>query len=491
MRRHLQSIAVRAGRPVHIPQPHLSPDLPPDGVVLQQVAFLLRHAGHAGLETAEHILVFKSTRHRVHGGQQQRQYRLIQNVTAAADIGRDVITAEHRLQQRAVYLHVPGRHAHIPPAHALPGKPPELGRHILHLGERRVGLIQPNGRLPAVPYLRLAEAVTFQMSQRRAGCADKVFRFTVCAVILCHSLQPVTLADGVLKQLHLVHIPQQRHRQAVGLMQHRGQNILLHPVEIGKSVHIHVLARQIVVLRQRIAQLLHPGAHVKAAAVQPRVIGRKHQRRRAQLVPGCAGNVLHLPQQRLRPHLVGVQLVRQRHQLPQERGPLGRPREHRQPPADLLQRPPHGQQLAAGVQRHVRQSAGAAQYTGGQTAEAQHLRITAGRRPAGPAQVQLRLVGGMLRYKQHLSPFAPPCGYLFQHPAALSGAGPAHQDMQLHGCIPLSCSRFTTIVYNIFRPLAKDIAPRRRKKDMPKRALLAIFPVSASDAVRPGSPPSP
>ena len=201
--------------------------------------------------------------------------------------------------------------------------------------------------------------------------------------------------------------------------------------------------------------------------MQPRVIGRKHQCRRAQLVPRRTGDVLHLPQQRLRPHLVGVQLVRQRHQLPQERGPLGGPREHRQPPADLLQRPPHGQQLAAGVQRHVRQSAGAAQYTGGQTAEAQHLRITAGRRPAGPAQVQLRLVGGVFRHKQHLPPFAPPRGYLLQHPEALSGAGPAHQDMQFHGRIPLSRSHFTTIVYNIFRPLAKDIALRRGKKDTP------------------------
>ena len=43
-----------------------------------------------------------------------------------------------------------------------------------------------------------------------AGYRTQVTRcsyFTLCAVIRRHPLQPVTLADGVLEQLHLVHIP--------------------------------------------------------------------------------------------------------------------------------------------------------------------------------------------------------------------------------------------------------------------------------------------
>ena len=244
----------------------------------------------------------------------------------------------------------------------------------------------------------------------------------------CHPFQAIPLPQGVLEQLRVRLVSQQRHRQAVPLPQRRLQNVLLHPIEVGEPVNIHVLAHQIVRLRQGVAQLLHAGAGVEPLPPQVGIVGAVDQRRGPQLIPSRALHVRHLRQQHLRRHLIGVQLIGQRHQLPQKRRSLGGPRKHRQSAAHLLQRPPHGQQLAASVQRHVRQSAGLGHYTGGQISEAQHLRIAAGCGSQRTAQIQLRLMGGVLRYQQDLRTL-PPLLHCLQHPAALARTGAAHPDL--------------------------------------------------------------
>ena len=122
-------------------------------------------------------------------------------------------------------------------------------------------------------------------------------------------------------------------------------------------------------------------------------------------------------------------------QLPQKRRPLGGPRKHRQSAAHLLQRPPHGQQLAASVQRHVRQSAGLGQYTGGQISEAQHLRIAAGCGSQRTAQIQLRLMGGVFWHQEDLFPPVSRLGDAAQHRVRFSRSGPSQQNGQ-HGHIP-------------------------------------------------------
>ena len=269
------------------------------------------------------------------------------------------------------------------------------------------------------------------MRQRPVAVADKRFHVTVAAYRCRHALQPIPLAQCILKELWVGLVAQQRHRYAVGLPQRRLQNILLHPVEVGKAVHIDVLSHQIVRARQGVAKLLHPGAGIYPLSVEARIVSTVDQRRRAQLFPCRAVHIGYLLHQCRRRHPVGVQLIRQRHQLPQKRRPLGGTGKYRQPSADLLQRPPHGQQLAASVQRHVRQSAGLGQYTGGQISEAQHLRIAAGCGSQRTAQIQLRLVGGVLRYQQDLRPL-PPLLHCLQHPAALARTGAAHPDLQFH-----------------------------------------------------------
>ena len=264
------------------------------------------------------------------------------------------------------------------------------------------------------------------MRQRPGAVADKRFYFTLTAYRCRHALQPIPLAQCVLEKLRVGLVAQQCHRHAVGLTQRRLQNILLHPIEVGKAVHIDVLSHQIVRARQGVAQLLHPGAGVYPLSVEARIVSAVDQRRRAQLFPCRAVHVGYLLHQRRRRHPVGVQLIRQRHQLPQKRRTLGGTGKHRQPSADLLQRPPHGQQLAAVVQRHIRQAAGLGQHPGGQIPKAQHLRVTAGRGAADAAEIQLRLVGGVLRHQQDLRALLPLLLQRLQHQPALSGSGPSH-----------------------------------------------------------------
>ena len=155
------------------------------------------------------------------------------------------------------------------------------------------------------------------------------------------------------------------------------------------------------------------------------VIGGIQQRQIPELISHGALHILHLLPQGLGRDLVGVELLRQIRQLLQKRRPLGGPSEHPQPAVQLLQRQPHGQQLTAAVQRKLRQTAGPGQYPAAEALEAQHLRITGGRRPQRPAQIHLRLMGDMLRHQQHLRPLAALPGHGLQHPAGLSGPRPS------------------------------------------------------------------
>ena len=185
---HFTAVAVWVGRPVRVAEPHIAPYLPADGVILQQVAFLRRQVGHASLQAAEHVLVLKAACDGVHGGQKQRQDGLLQNIAAAADVGGDLIAAEHGLQQRAVDVHIAGGHGHIPPADAVLRQLSQLGGDIFHLGIGRMRLVQRDGRRVPLPGLVRAEEVLFKMGKRRVRIADKVLHFTAAAAFFCQLL---------------------------------------------------------------------------------------------------------------------------------------------------------------------------------------------------------------------------------------------------------------------------------------------------------------
>ena len=90
------------------------------------------------------------------------------------------------------------------------------------------------------------------------------------------------------------------------------------------------------------------------------------------------------------------------------------------------------QQLAAGVQRHLCHSTGDGEHPLPQPPEAEDLRVTAGGIAAYPAQIHLRLVGGVLRHQQDLPAGIPQFSDPAEHLFRFSRFGPAHQDRQ-HG----------------------------------------------------------
>ena len=98
-------------------------------------------------------------------------------------------------------------------------------------------------------------------------------------------------------------------------------------------------------------------------------------------------------------HLIAAQLVKQVQKLLQKGRFLGGAAVHGQLGGYFPQGLLHGQQPAAGIQRHLGNAAGNGQDPVAEAAEAQNLRVAAGSGAAGTAQVDLRLVGGMLRHQ--------------------------------------------------------------------------------------------
>ena len=223
------------------------------------------------------------------------------------------------------------------------------------------------------------------------------------------------------------------------LTQDDGENILLQSVKIRVSVDVHVLPREVLRGSQRVAQLLHPRARVAPARVELRIIRAKEERYGLQLIAHCPADLLRLFVQLLRADLIGIELLRQLHQLLQKCRALGRVVEHLELPAQFLQRKAHRQEFSAAVERHVRQTARAAQNARGEVLEAQHLGIAAGRLAAGAAQIHLRAVRRVLRYDEHLRALRPLRRDGAQHLFRLAGPRPADPDGE-HGSSPfLSC----------------------------------------------------
>ena len=204
---------------------------------------------------------------------------------------------------------------------------------------------------------------------------------------------------------------------------------------------------------QMLPELLEPGPGIHVSVVQPGVIRRIQQRDIPQLIAHSALQVLYMCIEVPGPDLIGVKLLHQVRQLPQKRRPLTGPPEHPQLRRQLLQNPPHGQELSPVVQGKLRQPSRFGQHPGRQAPEAQHLRIPGRRGPQGPAQVHLRLMGNMLRHQQHLPPQSPVFLHSLQYPPGFSGPGPSYPYRQhpprllsdaltagYHGCCPKKLS---------------------------------------------------
>ena len=361
----------------------------------------------------------------------------MQNIAAAADIGGNTAAPEYILQNRAVFRHISGRYGNV--AEAVPAaahQPQDVGGHRLHFGIGRACLVDPNLLRFPLPNGVRAEEMRLQMLQRRIRSVGKIFHLAGHTVLFCHTKQALLLPQGVKKQLAIPFIPQQRHRDIVCLVQNHGENALLLLVEIGKSVKINILTAQISGILHMIAELLHTGAGIHGFIVQLGIVGGIEQGDRAQLIAHCALHIRHLLIQFFRSNLIGVKFIRQIRQLAQKSRTLGGLAEHLQLAVYLLQGKAHGQQLAAVIQRKVRQAACLRQHTVGQSAKAQHLRIPRGRFAQGTAKIHLRFVGGVLRHQKHLSAPGALCLDAFQHFLRFAGPCPSDPDLQ-HGSLLL------------------------------------------------------
>ena len=184
-----------------------------------------------------------------------------------------------------------------------------------------------------------------------------------------------------------------------------------------------------------VAELGHPVPGVQTGTAEPGLIGGVEQTQIRQFVVGGAVYVLRLLVQDLRGHLVASQFVEQRQHLFQKAHLLRGLPIHGHLGGRFQQRPLEGQQLAAVIQRHVRDAAGDAQHPLAQPPKTQHLGMTAGGIAAGAAHVHLRLMGGVLRHQQDLLAALSKLRHPPQHGIRFSRFGTADQDRQ-HSDLP-------------------------------------------------------
>ena len=419
-------------------------DVPGQGIVFQPVALLRRESGEAGLQAAEEVLRLKAGAQRLHGPHNEGQGRGLQNIAAAALVGRDAVALKDALQQKLVVPHIPGAHTDVPVAAFAPRhQPPDGGGALLHLGIGVRCFQQPDGlRLP-LPGLGRAQEAPLQAAE----WAVLTRRFNVKHFRLTASLfrQPEKGVPGAVRGVEELAapaplLPQQGDGDAPPLPQQVGKHLLLLGREVAEAIQEEVHALCDMGLLQVVAELAHPVPGVQARPLQPRLIGPVEEAQVPELFPGGAGQFLPPAAQILRRDGKALELVKEvQHPREESRLPGGTAVElqlRRHLAQGLLQR----QELAPLVQRDIGQSPGDGEHPGPQPPEAQDLGVAAGGVAAGAAEVHLRRVGGMLRHQQHLPGGIPQCCDPSQHPLRLSALRPAHKDRQ-HGEPPFRFSR--------------------------------------------------
>ena len=395
------------GRPCLLADPHLAVDIPTDHIVLQQVTFIAADARKARFQTAEHILVLKAACHRIHGAEQHGDDRLFRQVTAQAHIGADAVTAQHHLQQRTVALHIAAGHGNIAVAIALfRHKAADLGTDILHLCVSIAGLIQGNvsvGILPFVGPIK-AEDMALQMGKGTVAVIFQIRKMHRNARVIGKTLQALALCGGILEELMVILLTQQRHRHTVAAAQGVAQNTLLLLGKEGEAVHIQVFSIEIMTLMEMVAQLFHTGAAVDAAAAKAGIVSGENVGKITQLIAHGTLHILDALMERLGGNVIGVKLIHQVGQLLQKGSAAGGLAKYPQIMLCILQTAAHGQQLTAAIQRKIGAAARFGQHTAGKRGKAQHLGVCRGGISAELQKIHLRLVRGVLGHKKDLLP---------------------------------------------------------------------------------------
>ncbi len=268
-------VAVGILHPIHIPKPHTAVDLPLEDVVFKPVAFLRAQARKAGLQPAKHIVVLIAAAGGVQDPGEKAEGRFFQDVAAAAEIGGDLVALEDRLNGGLVVLNVPGGHRNVPAAaRSLRQKAADGGGGLLHLGEKSVGLEEPD--LGNVPFIGggAAKKVTLQMAQGRDVLAFEHLHFHSRPLPLRQTAKAVQGAKGRLEYLlPAVGLPQEGDGERVGLPEKDGEAPALLGREVGEAVHINILAPGVARRLQTVAKPGHPVSGVQTGTEKPGLIG--------------------------------------------------------------------------------------------------------------------------------------------------------------------------------------------------------------------------
>ena len=173
-----------------------------------------------------------------------------------------------------------------------------------------------------------------------------------------------------------------------------------------------------------------PEQLAQAGAEEAGLIGGVEETQVPELFMGGPGDGLGLFIERFGGNLVAPELVKEVQQLAEKGGLSGGTAVDRQFRQDLQQSLFQSQQLAPRVQGHLGGAAGDAENPVREAAEAQHLGVAAGGVSASPAEVHLRLVGGVLGNQENLLPPAGAGGNAAKHRLRFAGLGPAGQQRQ-------------------------------------------------------------
>ena len=224
------------------------------------------------------------------------------------------------------------------------------------------------------------------------------------ARVIGKTLQALALCGGILEELMVILLTQQRHRHTVAAAQGVPENALLLLGEEGEPVHIQVFSIEIMTLMEMVAQLFHTGAAVDATAAKAGIVSGENVGKITQLIAHGTLHILDALMERLGGNVIGVKLIHQIRQLLQKGSAAGGLAKYPQIMLCILQAAAHGQQLTAAVQREIGAAARFRQHTAGKRGKAQHLGVCRGGITAELQKIHLRLVRGVLRHKKDLPP---------------------------------------------------------------------------------------
>ena len=428
---------IGVGSPVLPAQPHAAVDIPPDHVVFQRVALLVGDTGQSRLQPAEHILVLAASSHRIQRAGDQTQHRLFQNIAAAAEIDRHAVALKHIFDGSGIVVQISGRHSDVteavlPRAH----QRKDPGGHILHLGEHTVRPVQLHLAAIPGPHTAPTEEISFQMLQGILRLTGGNRNHPAVHTALPRQTNQALLGANALGENLFVtaRFAQKRNGNGAGTAQQNRDDLLLLGGKVGKAVQKNILPGSVPGLLQPLHQLGHQVAAVAAVVTELRQIGGVDDAQFPDLVGAHALQCLAGIPQLLRQHTAAFQLIAQLHQFREEWSFSGGAGIDLQGLDGLLQGKLHHQQLAASIQRAVRQTAHLGEHAVGQKAETQHLRMAGSPVSADPGQIHLRQMGGMLRHQQNLLTGIPQFADLLQHSGGFSCIRSAHPNLQ-HGLL--------------------------------------------------------